>query len=214
MKPRVSRLSCTRPKSRFAPDGSALTFASMSRPVEAKEWQTRRSRINSRLDAGGWPLTAGATTPGVGPHRIEEWDTDEGTSWCPGCALPTRKARPRSWDNSHRTIPKRIASVRSESESSGSAFPDPRSLDVSGGGDRRRAARCEPDVDRRRRPRQGGAGGQHLVGRQRTRLATNAMLVERIRRFAELAERPIATPSLVRERLGLAEPASAVHESA
>ena len=40
------------------------------------------------------------------------------------------------------------------------------------------------------------------------------MLVERIRRFAELAERPIATPSLVRERLGLAEPASAVHESA
>jgi 3-keto-5-aminohexanoate cleavage enzyme len=50
--------------------------------------------------------------------------------------------------------------------------------------------------------------------RERTRLATNAMLVERIRRFAELAERPIATPSLVRERLGLAEPASAVHESA
>jgi uncharacterized protein (DUF849 family) len=65
------------------------------------------------------------------------------------------------------------------------------------------------------------AGGHVRVGledniwwdRERTRLATNAMLVERIRRFAKLAERPIAPPSMVRERLGLAEPAAAVRES-
>lgn len=65
------------------------------------------------------------------------------------------------------------------------------------------------------------AGGHVRVGledniwwdRERTRLATNPMLVERIRRLAELAERPIASPGLVRERLGLAEPVAAVRES-
>jgi len=55
------------------------------------------------------------------------------------------------------------------------------------------------------------AGGHVRVGlednvwfdRERTELATNAMLVERIRRMAEVADRPLASPRLVRERLGL-----------
>jgi 3-keto-5-aminohexanoate cleavage enzyme len=55
------------------------------------------------------------------------------------------------------------------------------------------------------------SGGHVRVGledniwwdRERTTLATNAMLVERIVRVAELAERPIATPAEVRARLGL-----------
>lgn len=56
------------------------------------------------------------------------------------------------------------------------------------------------------------AGGHVRLGledniwwdRERAELATNAMLVERVRQIAELAERPIATPRQVRERLGLA----------
>jgi uncharacterized protein (DUF849 family) len=55
------------------------------------------------------------------------------------------------------------------------------------------------------------AGGHVRVGledniwfdRERTELATNPMLVERIRRLAEIAGRPLASPRLVRERLGL-----------
>jgi uncharacterized protein (DUF849 family) len=56
------------------------------------------------------------------------------------------------------------------------------------------------------------AGGQVRVGLEdniwwdqgRTRLATNAMLVERVCRLAEFAERPLATPAETRRRLGLA----------
>jgi 3-keto-5-aminohexanoate cleavage enzyme len=44
--------------------------------------------------------------------------------------------------------------------------------------------------------------------RERTRLATNAILVDRIRDLAELAERPIASPAMVREKLGLSRTAS------
>jgi uncharacterized protein (DUF849 family) len=40
----------------------------------------------------------------------------------------------------------------------------------------------------------------------RTELATNQMLVQRVVQIAELAERPIATPRQVRERLGLPLP--------
>jgi 3-oxoadipate:acetyl-CoA acetyltransferase len=62
------------------------------------------------------------------------------------------------------------------------------------------------------------SGGHVRVGledniwwdRDRTQLATNSMFVERVREFAALAERPIASPSLVRERLGLAH-SSRVH---
>jgi uncharacterized protein (DUF849 family) len=39
--------------------------------------------------------------------------------------------------------------------------------------------------------------------RARTRLATNAELVERVRRAAALAERPLATPAETRAMLGL-----------
>jgi 3-keto-5-aminohexanoate cleavage enzyme len=61
------------------------------------------------------------------------------------------------------------------------------------------------------------SGGHVRVGledniwwdRGRSQLATNAMLVTRIARLAELAERPIAPPALVRERLGLKRPAHA-----
>jgi uncharacterized protein (DUF849 family) len=41
---------------------------------------------------------------------------------------------------------------------------------------------------------------------ERTELATNQALVERVVRMAEIAERPIATPRQVRERLGLPLP--------
>ena len=55
------------------------------------------------------------------------------------------------------------------------------------------------------------AGGHVRVGlednvwwdRGRTRLATNAMLVRRVRELAEIAERPMATPSETRRLLGL-----------
>ena len=55
------------------------------------------------------------------------------------------------------------------------------------------------------------SGGHVRVGiednvwwdRGRTRLATNAELVERVRRAAELAERPLATPAQTRALLGL-----------
>jgi uncharacterized protein (DUF849 family) len=55
------------------------------------------------------------------------------------------------------------------------------------------------------------SGGHVRVGiednvwwdRARTRLATNAELVERVRRAAELAERPLATPAQTRALLGL-----------
>lgn len=55
------------------------------------------------------------------------------------------------------------------------------------------------------------SGGHVRVGledniwwdRERTELATNPMLVERVRTLAELAERPLASPRLVRELLGL-----------
>jgi uncharacterized protein (DUF849 family) len=58
------------------------------------------------------------------------------------------------------------------------------------------------------------AGGHVRVGLEdniwwdtpRTELATNAMLVERVARMADIAERPIATPRQVRERLGLPLP--------
>jgi uncharacterized protein (DUF849 family) len=56
------------------------------------------------------------------------------------------------------------------------------------------------------------AGGHVRVGledniwwdRARTTLATNAMLVERVARVAEIAERPIATPAEMRRMLGFA----------
>jgi 3-keto-5-aminohexanoate cleavage enzyme len=59
------------------------------------------------------------------------------------------------------------------------------------------------------------AGGHLRVGlednlwldRDRGRLATNAELVERVARIAELLERPIASPGLAREMLGLGRPA-------
>ena len=41
----------------------------------------------------------------------------------------------------------------------------------------------------------------------RTTLATNAQLVERVRRMADIAERPIATRAETRAALGLAQPA-------
>jgi uncharacterized protein (DUF849 family) len=55
------------------------------------------------------------------------------------------------------------------------------------------------------------SGGHVRVGiednvwwdRARTRLASNAELVERVRRAAELAERPLATPAETRALLGL-----------
>jgi uncharacterized protein (DUF849 family) len=58
------------------------------------------------------------------------------------------------------------------------------------------------------------SGGHVRVGledniwwdRPRTELATNHMLVERVVRLAEIAERPIATAREVRERLGLPAP--------
>jgi uncharacterized protein (DUF849 family) len=58
------------------------------------------------------------------------------------------------------------------------------------------------------------SGGHVRVGledniwwdRGRTELATNEMLVRRVARLAEAAERPIATPREVRERLGLPLP--------
>jgi uncharacterized protein (DUF849 family) len=58
------------------------------------------------------------------------------------------------------------------------------------------------------------SGGHVRVGiednvwwdRARTRLATNAELVERVRRAAELAERPLATPAQTRALLGLPAP--------
>jgi 3-keto-5-aminohexanoate cleavage enzyme len=60
------------------------------------------------------------------------------------------------------------------------------------------------------------AGGHVRVGledniwwdRGRSRLATNSMLVERICRLAEHAERPIASPAIVRKKLRLSRPAS------
>jgi uncharacterized protein (DUF849 family) len=59
------------------------------------------------------------------------------------------------------------------------------------------------------------AGGHVRVGledniwwdRDRTTLATNAQLVERVRRMADIAERPIATRTETRAALGLAQPA-------
>ena len=59
------------------------------------------------------------------------------------------------------------------------------------------------------------AGGHVRVGledniwwdRDRTTLATNARLVERVRHLAEVAERPIATRAETRAALGLAQPA-------
>jgi 3-keto-5-aminohexanoate cleavage enzyme len=58
------------------------------------------------------------------------------------------------------------------------------------------------------------AGGGVRIGiednlhldRARTQLATNAQLVERVVRMAEIAERPLATPRQVRDRLALARP--------
>jgi 3-keto-5-aminohexanoate cleavage enzyme len=66
------------------------------------------------------------------------------------------------------------------------------------------------------------SGGHVRVGledniwwdQERTEMATNPMLVERVRRLAELAERPLASPRLVRERLGLGSPAGASPEPA
>jgi 3-keto-5-aminohexanoate cleavage enzyme len=65
------------------------------------------------------------------------------------------------------------------------------------------------------------AGGHVRVGledniwwdRERTRLATNPELVERVARSAELAGRPIATPGEARERLGLRRPAGITHNA-
>jgi 3-oxoadipate:acetyl-CoA acetyltransferase len=45
--------------------------------------------------------------------------------------------------------------------------------------------------------------------RERTALATNAELVARVRDQAELAGRPLASPAVVRERLGLGAPTAA-----
>jgi uncharacterized protein (DUF849 family) len=61
------------------------------------------------------------------------------------------------------------------------------------------------------------AGGHVRVGledniwwdRERTRLATNAELVERVASLARLAERPVATPAFVREQLGMPHPTTA-----
>ena len=44
--------------------------------------------------------------------------------------------------------------------------------------------------------------------RDRTVLATNASLVERVCRMADVAERPIATPAETRALLGLGRPVS------
>lgn len=60
------------------------------------------------------------------------------------------------------------------------------------------------------------AGGHVRVGledniwldRERTELATNRQLVERVIRIAELCERPIATPAEAREMLGMSPPGS------
>jgi 3-keto-5-aminohexanoate cleavage enzyme len=61
------------------------------------------------------------------------------------------------------------------------------------------------------------AGGHVRVGledniwldRERTELATNRQLVERIVRMAELCERPIATPAQARELIGIRSPVPA-----
>lgn len=63
------------------------------------------------------------------------------------------------------------------------------------------------------------AGGHVRVGledniwwdRDRTTLATNPRLVERVRRMADVAERPIATPLETRTLLGLTQPATVGH---
>jgi uncharacterized protein (DUF849 family) len=49
--------------------------------------------------------------------------------------------------------------------------------------------------------------------RERTTLATNVSLVERVRRMAEIAERPIATPAETRAQLGLAQHARAAQHA-
>ena len=65
------------------------------------------------------------------------------------------------------------------------------------------------------------SGGHVRVGledniwwdRERTTLATNVSLVERVRRMAEIAERPIATPAETRALLGLAQHARAAQHA-
>ncbi|MBI4513538.1 MAG: hypothetical protein HY702_05450 [Gemmatimonadetes bacterium] len=43
-----------------------------------REWLTRKRRIDPRLDARGWHLSAGDSTPLRGPYRTEEEETDSG----------------------------------------------------------------------------------------------------------------------------------------
>src|SRR5262245_5264519 len=43
---------------------------------EESEWQTRKRRIDPRLDALGWKRGPGATSPQ--PHRTEEHETQNG----------------------------------------------------------------------------------------------------------------------------------------
>jgi hypothetical protein len=50
---------------------------STSEPTE-REWQTRKQRMDPKLDACGWPLPPSGTTPLKAPYRSEEEPTDSG----------------------------------------------------------------------------------------------------------------------------------------
>ena len=45
---------------------------------EELEWQTRKRRIDPKLDASGWSLPSGGTTPIHQPFRTEEEETEKG----------------------------------------------------------------------------------------------------------------------------------------
>ena len=46
--------------------------------MSESEWKTRKRRIDPKLDACGWRLPKGSTTPIHGPYRTEEEETDNG----------------------------------------------------------------------------------------------------------------------------------------
>jgi type I restriction enzyme R subunit len=46
--------------------------------MSESEWKTRKRRIDPRLDACGWHLPKGSTTPIHRPYRTEEEETDNG----------------------------------------------------------------------------------------------------------------------------------------
>ncbi len=49
---------------------------------QESEWETRKSRIDPKLDAAGWKLPAPGTVPFRQPHRTEEHETANGPADC------------------------------------------------------------------------------------------------------------------------------------